>query len=71
MTRAGHRQFCESDNWILADPPRPYCTAGGPSLYAFVQSEYWGVGFLKYYTLQQVLLFCSLMCSCLALAVSE
>ncbi|PHH82930.1 hypothetical protein CDD82_4253 [Ophiocordyceps australis] len=37
--------------------PRPWCSRTVPSIYAFVQSEYWNVGFLKYWTLNQLPLF--------------
>ncbi|RKO99435.1 hypothetical protein CXG81DRAFT_27806 [Caulochytrium protostelioides] len=31
-------------------PTRPWCAATPPSVYAFVQSHYWGNGFLRYWT---------------------
>ncbi|KAJ2783749.1 ER membrane glycoprotein subunit of the GPI transamidase complex-like protein [Coemansia interrupta] len=33
---------------------RPYCTSTWSTIYGFVQAEYWNVGFLRYYTLQQL-----------------
>jgi GPI mannosyltransferase 2 len=37
-------------------PLRPWCSAASfvPSMYAFVQSEYWGVGLFKYFQLKQI-----------------
>jgi len=37
-----------------AGPRRPWCDGALPSVYGFVQGEYWGVGFLKYYQLKQI-----------------
>ncbi|KND88673.1 GPI mannosyltransferase 2 [Tolypocladium ophioglossoides CBS 100239] len=37
--------------------PRPWCSRTLPSIYAFVQDEYWNVGFLRYWTLNQLPLF--------------
>ena len=51
---AGYAQFCGSEAWANADRARPYCQPAGPSLYSFIQSNYWGVGLFKYYQLQQV-----------------
>ncbi|GLI65453.1 hypothetical protein VaNZ11_008834 [Volvox africanus] len=34
--------------------PRPWCVSRFPYVYGFVQSEYWNVGFLRYWTLQQL-----------------
>ena len=50
---AGHELFCEAPARKEAAVPRPFCVPGGPSLYAHVQSTYWGVGFLKFYQLKQ------------------
>ncbi|PHH88908.1 hypothetical protein CDD83_6888 [Cordyceps sp. RAO-2017] len=36
---------------------RPWCLRTVPSIYTFVQSEYWNVGFLRYWTLNQLPLF--------------
>ncbi|KAH7161534.1 GPI mannosyltransferase 2 [Dactylonectria macrodidyma] len=36
---------------------RPWCSRLIPSIYTFVQEEYWNVGFLKYWTPNQIPLF--------------
>ncbi|KMT14356.1 hypothetical protein BVRB_4g071360 [Beta vulgaris subsp. vulgaris] len=36
------------------DEMRPWCKARIPLLYGFIQSHYWGVGFLKYFQLKQL-----------------
>ncbi|RGP71389.1 gpi mannosyltransferase 2 [Fusarium sporotrichioides] len=36
---------------------RPWCASRIPSIYTFVQAEYWDVGFLKYWTPNQIPLF--------------
>ncbi|QPH11053.1 hypothetical protein C2857_002620 [Epichloe festucae Fl1] len=36
---------------------RPWCDKMVPSIYTFVQEHYWNVGFLRYWTLNQVPLF--------------
>mgnify|MGYP001807012590 CR=1 FL=1 len=36
------------------DWPRPWCSSRVPYVYGFVQLLYWNVGFLRYWTLQQV-----------------
>ncbi|KAF4595777.1 glycosyltransferase family 76 protein [Ophiocordyceps camponoti-floridani] len=36
---------------------RPWCQRTIPSIYTFVQREYWNVGFLRYWTLKQLPLF--------------
>ncbi|KAL9237711.1 hypothetical protein vseg_012229 [Gypsophila vaccaria] len=36
------------------DEMRPWCRARIPLLYNFIQSHYWGVGFLKYFQLKQI-----------------
>ncbi|KAM0562896.1 hypothetical protein ACHAPJ_001736 [Fusarium lateritium] len=36
---------------------RPWCRSHIPSIYTFVQEEYWDVGFLKYWTPNQIPLF--------------
>ncbi|KAH6887587.1 GPI mannosyltransferase 2 [Thelonectria olida] len=36
---------------------RPWCTRTIPSIYTFVQEEYWNVGFLRYWTPNQIPLF--------------
>ncbi|KAM0276047.1 hypothetical protein ACHAQH_007133 [Verticillium albo-atrum] len=40
-----------------ASEPRPWCTNTVPSIYNFVQAHYWGVGFLRYWTLSNLPLF--------------
>jgi Gpi18-like mannosyltransferase len=54
LRSAGYQQFCASSSWKNAAMARPYCLQGGPSLYSYIQSQYWGVGLFKYYQLQQV-----------------
>ncbi|KAG2486939.1 hypothetical protein HYH03_014438 [Edaphochlamys debaryana] len=34
--------------------PRPWCASRLPYVYGFVQAQYWNVGFLRYWTLQQL-----------------
>ncbi|KAI5459252.1 GPI mannosyltransferase 2 [Mariannaea sp. PMI_226] len=36
---------------------RPWCTRVVPSIYTFVQEEYWNVGFLRYWTPNQIPMF--------------
>ncbi|KAL9127967.1 MAG: hypothetical protein Q9217_003258 [Psora testacea] len=36
---------------------RPWCNATIPSIYAWVQKEYWGVGFLRYWNMSNLPLF--------------
>ncbi|SPO30064.1 related to GPI18 - mannosyltransferase [Ustilago trichophora] len=43
-----YTRFC------LADDTRPWCQSSPPSIYAFVQSHYWNVGFLRYWELAQM-----------------
>ncbi|XP_022157360.1 GPI mannosyltransferase 2 isoform X2 [Momordica charantia] len=38
----------------LPDELRPWCKARVPLLYNFVQSHYWGVGFLRYFQFKQL-----------------
>ena len=45
---SGYRVFCED-----AIVPAPWCSNLTPSIYTHVQSEYWNVGFLRYWTFQQ------------------
>lgn len=44
----GYKAFCSSDE------PRPWCGNRLPSIYSFVQSEYWNVGLFRYWTIAQV-----------------
>lgn len=58
----GYRTYCLgrfSDGSPIphfADNPRPWCDRWRPfpNIYAFVQSEYWNVGFLRYYEARQM-----------------
>ncbi|KAI9474627.1 ER membrane glycoprotein subunit of the GPI transamidase complex-like protein [Coemansia sp. RSA 989] len=49
----GYRQHCLQPLYPALDR-RPYCNGAPATLYSFVQAEYWNVGFLKYYTWQQL-----------------
>lgn len=40
---------------------RPWCFSSLPNIYRFVQSFYWGVGFLRYFKVQQVCVCSSLI----------
>ncbi|KAJ8473961.1 hypothetical protein ONZ51_g7535 [Trametes cubensis] len=44
-----YRLFCEG-----TATPAPWCSAFPPSIYTYVQGKYWNVGFLRYWTLQQL-----------------
>ncbi|KAI9059428.1 glycosyltransferase family 76 protein [Trametes sanguinea] len=44
-----YSQFC-----IGKDSPAPWCTSFPPSIYGYVQAKYWDVGFMRYWTLQQL-----------------
>lgn len=46
-----YRTFCSS---LDGSQQRDWCNAGLPSVYSYVQSQYWGVGFLRYWTLAQL-----------------
>jgi len=46
---SGYQAFCQD-----TDTPAPWCSNSPPSIYTHVQSKYWGVGFLKYWTPQQL-----------------
>lgn len=48
--RNAYISFCSD----LEDSRRPWCTERPPLVYTFVQSEYWNVGFLRYWTPQQL-----------------
>lgn len=45
---SGYQIFCQE-----TDIPAPWCTNSPPSIYTHVQSKYWNVGFLRYWTPQQ------------------
>ncbi|KAJ1696753.1 hypothetical protein LUZ63_005265 [Rhynchospora breviuscula] len=42
--------ICRSGN----REPRPWCQAKVPLLYGFIQGQYWGVGFLRYFQIKQL-----------------
>lgn len=44
----GYYNLCDGDKL------RPWCNAKIPLLYNFIQSHYWGVGFLRYFQLKQL-----------------
>lgn len=44
-----YRLFC-----VDAASPASWCSAFPPSIYTHVQSKYWNVGFLRYWTPQQI-----------------
>nr|XP_043631649.1 GPI mannosyltransferase 2 isoform X2 [Erigeron canadensis] len=47
----GYYNLCDGHN---PDKLRPWCEAKIPLLYNFIQSHYWGVGFLRYFQLKQL-----------------
>ncbi|MCJ1472255.1 ER membrane glycoprotein subunit of the GPI transamidase complex-like protein [Lambiella insularis] len=49
-----YREYCVD---ITGRQKRPWCDHLVPSIYAWVQSHYWNVGFLRYWTLSNVPLF--------------
>ncbi|MBW0518724.1 hypothetical protein O181_058439 [Austropuccinia psidii MF-1] len=49
----GYREFCMVEFQLV----RPWCSNLIPSIYNFVQSHYWDVGFLRYWTVSQSPLF--------------
>ncbi|KAL2645078.1 hypothetical protein R1flu_012665 [Riccia fluitans] len=50
----GYLQMCYIPRLKLISPARPWCSASVPYLYGFVQSQYWNVGFLRYFHLKQL-----------------
>ncbi|RMZ15539.1 hypothetical protein D0862_01629 [Hortaea werneckii] len=46
-----YTEYCTPHN------TRPWCTAFPPSIYSFVQKEYWNVGLFRYWTLNNLPLF--------------
>ncbi|KAJ2717939.1 ER membrane glycoprotein subunit of the GPI transamidase complex-like protein, partial [Coemansia sp. Benny D115] len=50
----GRRELCGQPLYPPDHPARPYCSGVLSTVYGFVQAEYWDVGFLRYYTLQQL-----------------
>ena len=49
----GYLQFCSGPAYSAT--PQEWCYATLPNVYSFVQARYWGVGFLRYWQLQQVM----------------
>ncbi|XP_057956419.1 uncharacterized protein LOC131149729 [Malania oleifera] len=47
----GYRNICLGH---FPDEMRPWCKARIPLLYNYIQSHYWGVGFLRYFQLKQL-----------------
>ncbi|XP_010535916.1 PREDICTED: GPI mannosyltransferase 2 isoform X2 [Tarenaya hassleriana] len=47
----GYYNICHGRN---RDEVRPWCKARVPLLYNFIQSHYWGVGFLRYFQFKQL-----------------
>ncbi|XP_021771956.1 GPI mannosyltransferase 2-like isoform X2 [Chenopodium quinoa] len=47
----GYYNICHGRN---PDEMRPWCKAKIPLLYGFIQSHYWGVGFLQYFQFKQL-----------------
>ncbi|KAG8093244.1 hypothetical protein GUJ93_ZPchr0012g19327 [Zizania palustris] len=47
----GYLNICLHGN---SEELRPWCKAKVPLLYSFIQSHYWGVGFLRYFQLKQL-----------------
>jgi GPI mannosyltransferase 2 len=46
---SAYRVFCYNSSI-----PSPWCTKFPPFIYTYVQSKYWNVGFLQYWTLSQL-----------------
>ncbi|EME44970.1 glycosyltransferase family 76 protein [Dothistroma septosporum NZE10] len=44
-------------HYCTGNDDRPWCSQSIPSIYTWVQSHYWGVGFLRYWTLSNLPLF--------------
>ncbi|KAI8935213.1 hypothetical protein NX059_007802 [Plenodomus lindquistii] len=49
-----YQEFCHSESGL---PLRPWCDRSFPSIYSWVQSHYWNVGFLHYWTISNLPLF--------------
>ncbi|KAH9810444.1 GPI mannosyltransferase 2 [Melampsora americana] len=47
-------RFCLNRGGSDLFSPRPWCSYTIPAIYPFVQSHYWDVGFLRYWTLSQI-----------------
>lgn len=54
VLQKGYDTYCHSVQWQDHVVVRPFCAANGPTLYSFIQSQYWGVGFLRYYQWKQI-----------------
>ncbi|KAF2261594.1 GPI mannosyltransferas-like protein 2 [Lojkania enalia] len=50
-----YREYCATSRTDLGG--RPWCNSMIPSIYSWVQSTYWNVGFLQYWTLSNLPLF--------------
>ncbi|MCJ1301838.1 ER membrane glycoprotein subunit of the GPI transamidase complex-like protein [Hypocenomyce scalaris] len=48
-------EYCTDNS--AAETLRPWCKKRVPSIYAWVQSHYWDVGFLRYWTISNIPLF--------------
>jgi phosphatidylinositol glycan class V len=44
-----YQTFC-----INSSAPAPWCARNPPTIYTYVQSTYWNVGFLRYWTISQL-----------------
>ncbi|KAF2116055.1 GPI mannosyltransferase 2 [Lophiotrema nucula] len=51
-----YKEYCVTSG--LDPGARPWCSDRLPSIYSFVQTHYWNVGFLRYWTLSNLPLFC-------------
>ncbi|EFR03832.1 GPI mannosyltransferase 2 [Nannizzia gypsea CBS 118893] len=51
-------QYVAYKDFCLSEHPRPWCSRPFPSIYAWVQSYYWNVGFLRYWTFSNIPLLC-------------
>ncbi|KAF2137013.1 glycosyltransferase family 76 protein [Aplosporella prunicola CBS 121167] len=50
-------QWIAYQRYCLEESGRPWCSRIPPSIYTWVQEQYWNVGFLRYWTLSNVPLF--------------
>ncbi|KAF8601352.1 hypothetical protein BDV93DRAFT_558438 [Ceratobasidium sp. AG-I] len=53
---AAYATFCIEPTATTTDSlyPRPWCASRRPLIYGFVQSHYWDIGFLRYWTIAQI-----------------